>query len=413
MSDQNVVPSPSLQGPKGPVAWRDEMLLKIASAFLKRVGDGRLRLTLPSGSAAVIGVEGGEIDASIDIRSFKVVRRAMQRGALGFAEGYINGEVETESLGDVFRFFIANFESLNRAGKGLFQSRVFDRIAHARRDNTREGSRRNISEHYDLGNAFYDKWLDPSMTYSSALFEKPDLSLAQAQHAKYRKIIDALELQKPGRILEIGCGWGGMAEQLARAGHDVSAITVSREQLKYSQDRMQSANLSAAVDVRFQDYRDVDGQFDGIVSVEMIEAVGAAHWETYFKVLKDRLTPSGSAVLQAITINEQDYPRYVKHPDFIQRYIFPGGMLPTKTIMAKRAAENGMRLETVATFGPDYAETLRQWRERFNAAWPEISPLGFDEKFRRLWNYYLTYCEIGFDTGVTDVGIYRLVRDET
>ncbi len=410
MSDQNVLPSPPIETPPGLAAWRDELILKIASVGLKHIGEGRLRLTLPSGRAAVIGTDGTDIDASIDVRSFNVIPGAMRRGSLGFAESYLNGDVATENLGNVFRFFIANFEALNKASRGLFRSRVMDRLAHVRRRNTRAGSRRNISEHYDLGNDFYELWLDPSMTYSSALFDSPDMSLSEAQDAKYAKIIDALDLDAPGHVLEIGCGWGGMAERLAKAGHKVTAVTISSEQLKAAETRIANAGLSEQVDVRFQDYRDIDGMFDRIVSVEMIEAVGASHWPQYFRTLSDRLLPGGHAVLQAITINSKDYPGYASRPDFIQRYIFPGGMLPTEDIMSEQAKAHGMQLETVTTFGPDYAETLRQWRQSFEEAWPRIAALGFDERFRRMWNYYLTYCEVGFDTGVIDVGIYKVAK---
>ncbi len=413
MSDQDVLHTNPMPAPRGPNGLSDELILKLASMFLKKLRDGRLRLTLPSGRAGVIGGGHAELEASIDIRSYKVLSRAVQRGALGFAESYIKGDVVTEDLGQVFRFFIANFEALDTASRGVFRARLPDRLAHASNRNTRAGSRRNIAAHYDLGNDFYKLWLDPGMTYSSALYEvagPTGLTLEEAQAAKYNRILEALDLDTSASVLEIGCGWGGMATTLAGADQKVTAITVSNEQFVAARQRVQDDGLLDCVDVRFQDYRDVSGKFDRIVSVEMIEAVGTAHWPQYFKTLSDRLADDGHAVLQAITINPKDYPGYVRRPDFIQRYIFPGGMLPTVDIMTEQARNNGMKLETITTFGADYAETLRQWRTRFEAAWPQIAALGFDENFRRMWIYYLTYCEIGFDSGVTDVGIYKVIK---
>ena len=248
------------------------------------------------------------------------------------------------------------------------------------------------------------------MTYSSAVFTGPEVSLAAAQDEKYARVIAALGLEDGHRVLEIGCGWGGFAEAAARSGAFVDGITLSREQLAYASERIARAGLDARVRLRFEDYRDTTGGFDRIASIAMVAAVGEPHWPVYFAPLHDRLVPGGVAVLQAITIREQSYAAYRERPDFIQRYVFPGGMLPTRTIMADQAERAGLTFEPLETFGASYARTLAIWRDRFEAAWPRIAALGFDDRFRRLWNFYLTYCEVGFERGVVDVGLYRFTR---
>lgn len=384
----------------------------IAGILRRRLADvpfGRLRLTLPSGHRVEIG-SGAQVEAALKLNSYAVVRRALRRGLIGFAESYMNREVETPDLGNVMRFFLANFAKFDTAGGGWFRTRVFERLRHRSRSNTKAGSRRNISAHYDLGNAFYGLWLDETMTYSSALFENGDESLEAAQNAKLKLVIDALGVSPGERVLEIGCGWGTVAKRLANAGGDVTAITVSREQLDYARNAIAAEGLQRACEVRFQDYRDVRETFDKVISVEMIEAVGEEHWPTYFKQIRDRLKPGGTAIVQAITIQEESYESYRRHPDFIQHYIFPGGMLPTVTLLSEHARKAGLEFGTVRRFGQSYAETLRAWRKRFLAAWPEIEALGFDDRFRRMWLYYLTYCEVGFETGLIDVGVYRFER---
>ena len=287
---------------------------------------------------------------------------------------------------------------------------VTDRFWHKRRDNTHKGSRRNIAAHYDLGNAFYAQWLDPGMTYSSAKYLAPDASLEAAQDEKYRTILDQLALKPGDRLLEIGFGWGGLAERAIARGTHVTGLTLSAQQLAYTQDRLSRSGVADKSDLRFQDYRDVRGTFDAIASIEMIEAVGEAHWPHYFKTLSDRLKPGGVAAVQAITIDERYFESYRRQADFIQRYIFPGGMLPTVTRMGLEAQRAGLSFETVDRFGASYAVTLDVWRERFRMRWPEIKAQGFDERFRRMWEYYLTYCELGFKNGDIDVGIYRMTK---
>jgi cyclopropane-fatty-acyl-phospholipid synthase len=286
-------------------------------------------------------------------------------------------------------------------------------VYHRSRSNTRAGSRANISAHYDLGNAFYRLWLDPSMTYSSALYASPHQSLETAQHAKCDRILDALELQSGQRLLEIGCGWGHFAMRAAERGAQVTGLTLSQEQLQEAQSLAERSGQNERTEFRLQDYRDTTETYDRIASVEMIEAVGEENWPDYFKTLHDRLTAGGTAVLQAITIDEAIYDTYRAKADFIQRYIFPGGTLPTHALIEQHAQAAGLTFETVELFGASYAKTLAEWRRNFHAAWPEIAKLGFDERFKRMWDYYLAYCEAGFERGTCDVGIYRLRKSHS
>lgn len=437
-TDKTIKQAEKLRRVRG-LAWmRDGVVLRLATSMLQRATLGRLEVILPSGRSAIFG-QTGPLDTGAEarmvFRTFRGVWRVARRGLMGFAESYMDGDVLCDDLAAAFQFYTDNYETLQYQARRLLTARLSDKLAHWRRRNTRKGSRRNIAAHYDLGNAFYELWLDPSMTYSSALYPSGDSAnkdlsardwpnkdllnkalpnndgaLEQAQEEKYRRLLAALDLS-PGRtVLEIGCGWGGMAERLARANAQVTAITISEEQLVHARDRIAAAGLSDKADIRFQDYRDVKGLFDRIVSVEMIEAVGEENWSTYFRMLADRLAAGGAAVLQAITIDEPHFESYRKRPDFIQRYIFPGGMLPTVSRMASEARKAGLSFEAVERFGVSYAATLAEWRTRFLAAWPEIELLGFDARFRRMWEFYLTYCEVGFARGCIDVGIYKLVK---
>jgi cyclopropane-fatty-acyl-phospholipid synthase len=329
----------------------------------------------------------------------------VRRGADGFGESYMAGDIESSDVTGVLRFYLQNREALDGAAAPVFFKSLFDRLFHMRRANTKSGSKRNISAHYDLGNGFYALWLDRTMSYSSGYFAAGAESLEAAQIAKYQLVLDALDLKRDARILEIGCGWGGFAEVAAAHGHRVTGLTISGEQLAYAEDR-----LAGRAELRFQDYRDSTGRYDAVASIEMIEAVGEAHWPTYFKVIRDRLKPGGVAAVQAITMDERFFPGYRTTTDFIQRYIFPGGMLLTKSIMAEQAARAGLAFETLSTFGSDYARTLRMWRERFENSWSGIARMGFDDAFRRRWRYYLCYCEAGFAEQAIDVGVYRFRR---
>jgi len=394
--------SDTLQGREGPIGT---LIAAIGRRLMPREIAGGITLTLPSGKQHRLGFARPGIRCDLQLRNYRPVWSAMRRGAIGFAESFMKGDVETSDMTAVLRFYLQNRDALDRAARPVFSKSIGDRLFHLNRPNTRAGARRNISAHYDLGNNFYAQWLDATMSYSAALFEHAGKSLEAAQIAKYGLVLDALELDRPSDILEIGCGWGGFAEVAAASGHRVTGLTISREQLDYAR-----ARLGTAAEIRFQDYRDTREQFDAIASIEMIEAVGEANWPIYFGVLHDRLKPGGAAAVQAITIDERFYAGYRAKADFIQRYIFPGGMLMTKQILAEQAARAGLTFETVRCFGQDYARTLALWRERFEAAWSSISGMGFDEPFRRRWHYYLCYCEAGFSEASIDVGVYRFRR---
>lgn len=391
------------------IARFDEAALRVCDRMLARSVSGRVRITLPSGASALIGrPDGSEETADLKIGSYRSFWRSVRGGAIGFAESYMDGEVASDDILGLFRFYLNNRKRLETASGRWFGVRPEDITYHASRSNSRQGSRANISAHYDLGNAFYEQWLDPSMTYSSGLYAEGRATLEEAQEAKYGLVLDALALGPSHRVLEIGCGWGSMAVNAARRGAHVTALTLSREQLAAAQALAAREGLSERIDVRLEDYRDAGGVYDRIVSIEMIEAVGEENWPRYFGILRDRLAPGGTAVLQAITIDEALFESYRAQVDFIQRYIFPGGMLPTKTSIAAHARQAGLEPETVKTFGTSYALTLAEWRRRFNANWRQIEKLGFDERFRRMWDYYLAYCEAGFENGMIDVGLYRL-----
>jgi cyclopropane-fatty-acyl-phospholipid synthase len=384
------------------------LIVRIGKRLIPDSLKGSLKLTLPSGKQVVIGTPGEGFAAELTLRNFKVIWASVRRAQLGFFESYIAGDIESKDPATFFKFYLSNRAALDRAATGIFSASWLDKLWHRARDNNPKGSKENISAHYDLGNAFYKLWLDETMTYSSAVFDTTGNSLEAAQKLKYAKVMETLELKSGDHILEIGSGWGGFAEAAARKKATVKGITLSREQLAYAQDRISKAKLDTRARFEFQDYRETRGMFDGIASIEMIEAVGEPHWPAYFRTLYDRLKPGGIAAIQGITISEANYDAYRSGVDFIQRYIFPGGMLLTKTILKEQAARAGLVIERVESFGQSYATTLRLWHERFEAVWPEVAKLGFDEKFRRLWKLYLAYCEAGFAEAVVDVGIYKL-----
>ncbi len=387
----------------------DATLLDALASSLGTGLVGRLRLTLPSGRTALLG-KGAGCEVALSLRSYRAIRKTMHRGLLGFAEAYLAGDFETDSLDDLFRFFFDNEAMISRALPGLLRSASRDRSFHTRRRNTRTGSRRNIAAHYDLGNDFYKQWLDPSMLYSSAIYRGQNVSLDEAQAIKTAAILAALDLREGGSVLEIGCGWGAVAEAMAGSGASVRAITISEQQLLAARARIAEAGLAARAQVAFEDYRDTVGQFDRIVSIEMIEAVGEDNWPAYFRTIHDRLRPGGHAVIQAITIRDDLYDGYRAKADFIQRYIFPGGMLPTVAMLERHGCAAGLGFEEVERFGSSYASTLAEWQSRFSAAWPRIEALGFDGRFRRMWDYYLSYCRVGFERGTIDVGLYRFTK---
>ena len=383
---------------------------RAVEAVVASVEIGKITVVLPSGERVErIGTQPGPA-ASIIIHNWRAVRRLATGGDLGFAEAYINGDWSTPDLEACLELAARNIDLLDGRIAGQPAVRLLRRFHHALRANNKTGSRKNIAYHYDLGNAFYREWLDASMTYSSALYTEPDLDLEEAQQAKIKRIEQLLAIEGGERVLEIGCGWGALAAHLGRAGAMVDGVTLSAAQLDHAQACIRANGLQDAVRLELKDYRDVTGTYDRIVSIEMLEAVGEAYWPLFFETMQQRLRLGGHAVLQVITIDENRFAAYRGTADFIQRHVFPGGMLPTKSIIQAQAARAGFRLVQSAYFGSDYARTLLEWRKRFRAAWPRISALGYSEKFHRLWDYYLCYCAAGFKAGTIDVGLYVLER---
>ena len=326
------------------------------------------------------------------------------QGEVGVAEAFLKGHWESPNLTHFLQLFCVNQPVIQKLLDGKPLARLYQRFQHWRNRNTKSGSRRNIHAHYDLGNKFYSAWLDTTMTYSSALFTHESQDLAQGQREKYAALARDIDLQAGHHVLEIGCGWGGFAEYAARdIGARVTGLTISKEQFDFATERMRKAGLSDRVEIKMLDYRDEKGTFDRIASIEMFEAVGEEYWPTYFSQLRDRLKDGGKAGVQVITIQEELFSSYKREIDFIRRYIFPGGMLPTPTIMRDMGLKHGLEVSAERAFGLDYAMTLAHWRDRFRSAWPQLTPMGFDEHFRRLWEYYLAYCEAGFRAGTIDV----------
>ncbi len=383
----------------------------LVATLLRRIRHGKMTVIMPSGRrVAHAGAEAGP-ETTLVLHNLRALRRVMAGGASGFAEGYMAGDWSSPNLPLLVELLALNADQLGRLDSGSVLGRLLRRMTHRGNRNTHDGSRRNIAFHYDLGNDFYERWLDSGMQYSSAIRREGDESLEAAQLHKLDRINDLLALSGGQSVLEIGCGWGAVSERLAGGGADVTAVTLSAEQLAYAKARLASAGLAA--DLRLQDYRDVDGRFDRIVSIEMIEAVGEEYWPAYFQTLRDRLKPGGRAVIQAILIAEDRFDEYRRNPDFIQTYIFPGGMLLTRNAMRKEAEAAGLVLSHEELHGQSYAWTLAEWRSRFHAAWSAIEPMGFDARFRRMWDYYLAYCEGGFRAGMIDVGLYVLERPAT
>jgi cyclopropane-fatty-acyl-phospholipid synthase len=366
--------------------------------------EGCLEVVLPGGRVMVIHGSQPGPTCRLVVNDYDFIRRVMTSGAIGFAESYIAGQWDTPNLSLLLEVFSLNFDRLKRLCDGNVVMRLIHGVMHATRRNTRKGSRHNIHAHYDLGNAFYGAWLDPGMTYSSALFASPSQSLAEAQDAKYAALARDIGLESSHEILEIGCGWGGFAQfAAAQVGAKVTGVTISRSQYEFAKQRLFEQGLADRVDIRLMDYRDVEGRFDRIASIEMFEAVGEAYWPTYFKKVHDLLAPGGRAGLQVITIKDDLFDDYKRQADFIQKYVFPGGMLPSETRLRQETDRAGLTWQTESRFGLDYARTLSEWAGRFQEAWESIAPLGFDERFRRLWLFYLGYCEAGFLTRRTDV----------
>lgn len=374
---------------------------------------GGLVLELPSGTRFIHRGSRAGPEAHLALHSWRALSRLIVGGDIGFAEAFRQGEWSSHDLLAFFAWVTANERQLTIAWRGLSPPRFLHRLRHAGRRNSRAGSRRNISAHYDLGNEFYACWLDAGMQYSSAIFNGATQTLEAAQSNKLQRIVCHLALQPGQRVLEIGCGWGALAERIVEGGASVTGLTLSTEQHRYATRRLADATRDQRADFKLQDYRDATGQYDAVASIEMLEAVGEAYWPVYFKKVHDLMKPGARAVIQVITIAEDRFESYRARPDFIQQYIFPGGMLPTKTLMASHVREARLDMLACEWFGASYAETLAVWRSRFRQAEVRLSDMGYDERFRRIWEYYLAYCETGFRSGALDVGFYVLSRPET
>ena len=377
---------------------------------LLQLKGGSANISLPGGRTLMFGDgDGSQVDFTI--KDYRFARRVLSNGDIGFAEGFMAGEWESNDLSALLTLLASNVERLTRLLEGGPIGKALHWLRHLSNANTKRGSRRNILAHYDLGNEFYSSWLDASMTYSSARFDAQVRDLEAGQRAKYKALADHLDLKPEDHLLEIGCGWGGFAEFAAREyGARVTGITISDEQLAYARARMERAGLSERVEIRRQDYRDVEGQFDKVASIEMFEAVGEKYWPAYFSKIAAVLKPGGKAGLQIITIKDELFDEYRKRADFIQRYVFPGGMLVSIDRLKEETANVGLIWQKAEAFGQSYADTLAEWARRFKAKWSDIRALGFDERFKQLWLFYLSYCEAGFRTGRTDVVQLELAK---
>ena len=379
-------------------------MVQLALGFASRLRRGTLDVTLLDGRVMRFGGAEPGPAAQMTLHSYGFASKLINNGDIGIAEAYIRGEWDTPDLTQFLYLFCVNHDLIQAMLRDKPLMRVVQMVRHWFNRNTRRQARRNIHAHYDIGNAFYSAWLDPSMTYSSALYEDDTPDLTAAQHNKYRRLAEAIGLRPGQRVLEIGCGWGGFAEFAAKTfGAKVVGLTISQQQRDFAQRRIQEAGLNDKVEIKLQDYRDERGHYDRIASIEMIEAVGEQFWPKYFSQLRDRLLPGGLAGIQAITIQDSLFQAYRREVDFIQRYVFPGGMLPSPQILKSLGDAFGVPVIRERIFGQDYAKTLATWRNNFREAWPNLIPLGFDDRFRRLWEYYLAYCEAGFLSGNIDV----------
>ena len=378
--------------------------VKFLQTILHNLHCGRLTLTFPDGIKQVFdGALGGPV-ADLHIHTEPALRRLLNDGKMGFCEAFMDGQASSQSLPQLIELAALHDKYLEESLKTNIFRQAGLRLFHMLRRNSKLGSAKNIAHHYDIGNSFYEAWLDPTMTYSSAVFDSESDDLKTAQLNKYKRLADLADIQPGDKILEIGCGWGGFAKFVSQhIGAHVTGITISQAQLAYAEASLAEAGLQNKVDLKLMDYRDLQGRFDKIVSIEMFEAVGQAYWPIYFDTISRMLKSGGRAVIQSITINHDAFQSYRDQPDFIQRYIFPGGMLPSMPMLQTPVAQAGLELVAENGYASDYARTLQEWRARFLAAWPALAGDKFDSRFKRMWELYLAYCEGGFRAGMIDV----------
>lgn len=385
---------------KSNLPWFARKFLKL----LLRIESGKLYIKFPNGKSVQFESGNPGPVAKIHLHNWRLPRKVALSGTIGVAESYMDEDWDSPDVTSMLEFFLVNRSIYGDVASQSPIINFMESVRHWFNKNTKSGSQKNISAHYDLGNDFYSLWLDSSMTYSSAIYEDGANSLETAQDAKYKYLAENMGVTKDSHILEIGCGWGGFAEYVAREyGAKITGLTISREQLDYARNRIEKAGLSDRVTFKFQDYRDETGKYDHVASIEMFEAVGEEYWPTYFETINQCLKPGGTAGLQIITIRDAAFEDYRRRPDFIQRYIFPGGMLPSPEALTKVTSQHDLTLSKERIFGKDYARTLEEWRLVFWEKWEEIQALGFDQRFKRMWEFYFHYCEAGFSTQSIDV----------
>ncbi|WP_025900159.1 SAM-dependent methyltransferase [Sneathiella glossodoripedis] len=394
------------------VSGYKDVWMHILFRLLNKMSAGHLVVQLPNGEKLTFAGERClEKRTILYVKDLRMFRMIFKNSDVGLGESYMKGYWSCENLTVLIELALLNESALKQVIAGKWIARTVDFLKCLLNANTKRGSRRNISHHYDLGNEFYKTWLDRSMTYSSAIFESADETLLDAQARKYEFVSNVANVKEGSSILEIGCGWGGFAEHiLEKKNTSITALTLSKEQLDYASNRLPQEDMHTRVDLRLEDYREHSGNYDAIVSIEMFEAVGMKNWGSYFRAISRNLKPGGKAAIQVITIAEDRFERYQKFPDFIQKYIFPGGFLPSKTAFINSAEENGFQAEIRKEFGQDYARTLSEWNMAFQQNWRPLLALGFDARFKKMWEFYLQYCEAGFRQKALDVVIFELSK---
>ena len=376
---------------------------KIIFNILKRISVGYLEITSISGELLKFGNYEDKLKADLKIKSSALSYNLIKGGSVGLAECYMKNEFETSNLSNLIELAARNINIVHKFA-GILDLKFLNYIKNKFIKNTKSRSKENIAKHYDLGNDFFSLWLDKTLTYSSAIFDEQNKDLTEAQNNKYQKLINLIQPNNGDKILEIGCGWGGFAEYLGK-NYDVKldCITISKKQFEYAKERIHNCGLNEKVNIEIKDYRDLNSKYNSIASIEMIEAVGQNYLESYFKTIKDNLTDSGKAAIQAITIDDSLYGRYKNKQDFIQKYIFPGGFLPNKNTINKLVSKNGLSVNSYISYADHYADTLAIWKDEFNKKWSLIKDQGFDLTFKRMWEFYLSYCEAGFKSKNIDL----------
>ena len=381
----------------------------VAQKFFSKLKYGELSVKFPSGTVKKFKGINNDKKANLIINNYKFISKILKRKSVGFAESYIDGDFSTSDLTNLLLLAFRNENYLLENLKSNIFFNIYSKFKHFLNENSKYQSKKNIEYHYDLGNKFYTKWLDRSMTYSSAYFEKENQNLFDAQLNKYHKIAEALNLNENSKVLEIGCGWGGFSTYAAKNFKSkIDAITISKAQFEYASNKIQREGLGEKISIKFKDYRDIDNQYSNIASIEMFEAVGKKYWEKYFDIVRNSLVNSGKAALQIITIDEKRSFNYQNQPDFIQQYIFPGGMLPTKIELSEINQKVGLNFKEIKSFGLSYAKTLNLWNNQFQSSWHDLVKLGFNDRFKRMWEFYLAYCETGFISKTTDVSHFLI-----